>query len=176
MKYQNIREIKTPQFKVRIRVLKENDEAALQELCEQCHEYSMLVTGRMPRAGDAAMILMDLPPDKRAEDKFVYGMFRDKGLIGVLDIVKDYRKAGEWTIGLLMLAPDERGKGLGKQLHAFAKLLVVKNGGTTLRLGVLEENLRAKKFWEFLGYTETETVSRRYENKSHRVLIMKMQL
>lgn len=159
----------------RIRLLKAEDEPALQELCRSCRDYCKMVTGREPRVSDAKRILIDLPSGKTKEDKFVYGIFKADGqLIGVMDIVRDYHDTGEWTIGLLMIRPDQRDKGFGRRMHAFARNLLIKEGGLILRIGVLEENERAWKFWRELGYVEQEFVTRRYEGRDHSVVIMKM--
>lgn len=165
---------KAPNF-CRIRLLKAEDEPALQELCRSCRDYCIMVTGREPRVSDAKRILIDLPPGKTKEDKFVYGIFdMDGQMIGVMDIVRDYHDTGEWTIGLLMIHPEQRGKGFGRRMHAFVRHLIINKGGQILRIGVFKENKRAWKFWRELGYVEQEFVTRHYEGRDHSVVIMKM--
>jgi ribosomal protein S18 acetylase RimI-like enzyme len=176
MKAKKVTEIQTPRH-VKIRPLRAADEAELQKFCETCADYCMMVTGRLPQEGDAHNILYDLPPGKKPEDKIVYGMLKSGlKIIGVLDMVRDYRISGEWTIGLMILRPDERGQGLGRQLFGFAKHRILQENGHSIRLGVLEENYRARLFWHSLGFRETEIVKRRYEGKDHRVVIMKLPL
>ncbi|MDD3965802.1 MAG: GNAT family N-acetyltransferase [Candidatus Neomarinimicrobiota bacterium] len=167
----------SPPNTFRIRVLGPEHEPALRILCKECSDYCTMVTGREPRLNDAGKILNELPPGKSKEDKFVYGLLdREERLVGILDVVRNYHEEGEWTIGLLMIRPEDRGRGEGRRMHAFVKLKVIEQGGRCLRLGVLENNTRAWKFWRELGYKEHDFVTRRYEGKDHSVVIMKLPL
>ncbi len=156
-----------------IRLLSGDDELDVQALCERCSDFSELIEGRPPEKDAGHGILFDLPPNKTMKDKFVFGVYKETGdLAAVIDLVKDYIAPGEWIIGLLMIDPGERGKGLGKDLHAFIKAWVLERHGNVLRIGVVEANRRGYKFWCEMGYTETDRVSTTYGNKTHTVIIM----
>lgn len=160
-----------------VRQLSPADEGSIQALCERCWDFSMLIEGRMPEKNAGRDILFDLPPNKELKDKYVLGAYREADrLIAVIELVKDYKVPGEWIIGLMLIDPDERGKGLGNKLHEYIKTMVSQAGGRLLRLGVAEENYRAYKFWSELGYREIDRVNMTYGNKEHTVIVMNLSL
>jgi len=160
-----------------IRLLMPEDEHYVQKLCEECHEFALMMGGRPPRPDDGHKILFDLPPGMHAENKYVYGLFTASGtMIAVLDMVSDYKVKGEWTIGLMMITPAERGKGFGRHLHDLACDIARRHGASVMRLGVMKENHAARRFWRGLGYQEMEIVRRRYDKLEHTVIIKKRNL
>jgi len=160
-----------------IRLLSDEDEPELQDLCERCTDYSELIEGRPPEKDAGRCILFDLPPDKLPEDKFVFGVYKKCGdLIAVIDLVRDYKKPGEWTIGLLMIDPPERGRGLGRNLHDFVKALVLEHSGVVLRIGVIEANRDGYRFWREMGYKETGRAKRIFGEKEQTVIVMNLSL
>jgi len=103
----------------------------VEELCNKCSDYFILSGGALPTKDDVSALFTDLPPNKSLEDKFLLGIYRYNNLIGIIDIVRDYPIISEWTIGLLLLEPKERGRGLGTVIHEalvkWAKSLGAKN-------------------------------------------------
>ncbi|KPU43472.1 acetyltransferase (GNAT) family protein [Oxobacter pfennigii] len=160
-------------YEYNIRLLSGDDEIDVQALCERCSDFSELIEGRPPEKDAGYSILFDLPPDKELKDKYVFGVYKENGvLIAVIEIVKDYKSIGEWIIGLLMIDPNERGNGLGRKLHDLIKAWVSEEHGKALRIGVVEENHRGYKFWCEMGYVEADRVKRTYGNKEHTVIVM----
>lgn len=164
-------------FEYNIRLLSGDDEIDVQALCERCSDFSELVEGRPPEKDAGHSILFDLPPDKELKDKYAFGVYKECGLlIAVVEMIKDYKVTGEWIIGLLMLDPSERGKGLGRKLHDQIKAWVSEENGRALRIGVVEENHKGHQFWCEMGYVEVERVKRTYGNKEHTVIVMNLLL
>ncbi len=157
-----------------IRLLTEDDEADIQDLCERCSDFSELVEGRTPEKGAGHNILFDLPPGKEMKDKYVLGVYKENIMVAVIDIVKDYVLHGEWIIGLLMIDPGERGKGLGRKLHALIKARIMEERGKLLRIGVVEENHRGYNFWREMGYVEANRQKNTYGTKEHTVIVMNL--
>lgn len=158
-----------------IRLLSGDDEADVQDLCERCSDFSELIEGRQPEKDAGHNILFDLPPGKELKDRYVFGVYKENNvLIAVIHIVKDYKAAGEWIIGLMMLDPSERGNGLGRKLHELIKSWVSEEKGRTLIIGVVEENYRGYKFWREMGYVEVGRVKQTYGNKEHTVIVMNL--
>ena len=163
------------QHEYNIRLLSGDDEIDVQALCERCSDFSELIEGRPPEKDAGKSILFDLPPGKELKDKYVFGVYKENDiLIAVIDIIKDYKIAGEWMIGLLMIDPSERGNSLGRKLHDLIKNWVLEEHGKSLRIGVVEENYRGYKFWCQMGYVEVDRVKNAYGNKEHTVIIMKL--
>ncbi|MNY20851.1 putative acetyltransferase [compost metagenome] len=133
------------------------DAPRLQPLLEACEDYFLMITGEGAGPQEAESELASLPPGKTLDEKFFIGLQKPEGnLVGVLDVVKDYPEPGIWYLGLLLLHPRERAKGLGASLHAQLCENLREHGGRAIRLGVLEQNEKALRFWERMGYRELE--------------------
>ena len=157
-----------------IRLLGARNEAELQDLCERCHEFALLTEGQLPGPKAGFDILNDLPPGKEMEDKRVLGVYDEGLLAAVVEMVKDYKTVGEWIIGLLLIDPEKRGNGLGSAIHDYIIEYVSQNGGSLLRIGVIEENIRGMNFWGKMGYSEVERKVQSFGIKEHTVIVMNL--
>ena len=156
-----------------IKELSAEDGDSLQKLCERCVDYYEIVEGRLPPKSAGYEILNDLPPNKEMKDKFVLGAYDNSNLIAVIDIIRDYKKEKEWTIGLMMIDPFFRGKGLGFKLHNFLIEWVSDYQVESFRIGVVDENGNALNIWQRLGYQEIDRVTMKLGNKDKVVIVMK---
>lgn len=156
-----------------IRKLSIEDSSELQCLCERCSDFYTLVEGGPPEKNEGRNILTELPPGKELKDKFVFGVYNDKCcMIAVIDLVRGYKAENEWMLGLFMIDPCEREKGLGKRLHEFIKEWVSSCQGCKVRIGVARDNENAFRFWSGLGYIEIERVNLKLGNKENTVIVM----
>lgn len=131
------------------------DAADLQDLFERCTDFHELSEGAPTRPTAGAEELAALPPGKDLLDKFPFGVYAAPGrMVGYLELMRDYPAASEWWIGLLMLDPAVRRGGLGGRIYSAAAEWVGAQGGTVIRLGVLEQNPGAVRFWERQGFRE----------------------
>ena len=146
------------------------------ELCEKCSDYYILSGGVFPSKEEINDIFTDLPPNKNLEDKFLLGVYKFEELIGMVDIIKDFPTIGEWTLGLMLIEPGERGSGLGKIIHKELIKWAKGLGAKTFRIGVIEDNHKAFKFWSNLGYIKIKEVKMDFKSKAHVVNIMSYKL
>jgi GNAT superfamily N-acetyltransferase len=150
------------------------DLPALQALLERCADYIELVSGSPPSSNEAEMLVASLPPGKTLDDKYLLGFFDQAGeLAGILDTVKDYPGENTWWLGLQLLAPVNRGMGLGSQLYQAYENWVLAQGAKQIQLGVLEANPKAYAFWERLGFELVERRPSRDGALQHQVLVMR---
>jgi ribosomal protein S18 acetylase RimI-like enzyme len=106
--------------------------------------------------GSGSGILSACPPSKDIHrDKFVFGLYDEHILIGLLDIIRDYPEAGVWTIGYLLIHPKYRSQGLGSK---FIKDLEISLKPSKLRCIVQEQNVRALGFWKSNGFLITSQI------------------
>jgi GNAT superfamily N-acetyltransferase len=155
-----------------LKLLNLDDAPALQDLLERCADFSQLVEGEPPSAHAAQDMLTDLPPGKSLADKFLFGIFREDILVGVLDAVRDYPQNGVWWLGLLLLDPAQRGRGAGVQaLNVFAGL-ASKQGAQALMLGVVEENQSGLRFWRRMGFEVMEKRPPRLFGRKEQVVLV----
>ncbi len=70
---------------------------------------------------------------------------------GLLDLALDWPEPGEVTLALLVLAHQERGRGLGREVVGDLIALLRNSGYRTLRLGVAPGEEAAARFWSSVG-------------------------
>lgn len=160
-----------------IRKLNNNDESILQNLCDRCADFYIMSEGKPPKKSTARNNLESLPPNKDYSDKIVWGIFKNEDqLIAVIDIVKDFPNEKEYIIGLMMIDPVERGKGIGSKLHDWLKEWCLELGVNKLRIGVITDNNRGYNFWTKLGYKEVKRVKQKLDYKENIVIVMNFSL
>lgn len=151
-----------------------SDAAQIQALLERSADYSELVTGAPPGPSDGLSLLQDCPEGKTTDDKMVIGLFTDQDtLIGVLDAIRDYPNPRVWWLGLLLIAPDCRGKGLGQDAYRAFERWAGQQGARRIRVGVIEANQRAYRFWARMGFEPIERrPPRLFGNLAQVVIVM----
>lgn len=142
-------------------------------LFDRLTSYSIAVDGIARRARAASDFIHSIPPGKGREHKHAFLIESDDEQIGLLDIIEDYPVAGVTFIGLLAIAEDRHGTGLGRAAYfkaeAFARDTLKAH---TLRLGVVSSN-PVSGFWRKMGFAPVSEV-RSYEGeaKSSAVILM----
>lgn len=157
-----------------VRKLESEHLQSLQHLCERCADFVDLVEGTEVSPGAAEELFQDMPPGKSLSDKFLFGIFEREGeIVGVLEGMRHYPDESTWWIGLLMLAPEVRSRGLGRKVVDGFHDYVCSEGGMCIMLGVVEENLAAYKFWQQQGFTLVrQTEPRTFGKKVQSVYVM----
>jgi len=165
----------TPQC--RARYLRLGDGPIVQALLEKCTDYFELVTGLPPGPAEAQTLFTDLPPDKTYADKILIGLFdQAETLSGVLDAIRDYPEPGVWHIGLLLIDPDHRDHGWGAEIYRAFEDWSRGQGAQAIRLGVFEQNEKAQRFWQRMGFTEIERTCRHFGALDGILIVMRRSL
>lgn len=132
------------------------DRDAVAALWVACEDYAMLVSGEPPRRAEGEGFLAAAPPDRALVTMLKLGLFRADGrLAGIADVARDYPEPGTWHVGLVLVHPASRGRGLGRALVQRIEDAAADARAARLRLLVLEENERALDFWRGLGFAAT---------------------
>jgi len=161
-----------------VHCLMREDVKTLQTLYEKCLDYMLLVDGHPASKNAAEEEFQNMPPGKSADDRFMFGIVDSlKELVGVLDVIRWYPDEETWWIGLLLLAPDIRSQGIGKQVLEGLIKYVKASGGKAIMLGVVEENERAYQFWSKMGFESIQKMEpKQFGNKTHAVCVMRRKL
>jgi len=136
-----------------VRLMGQNDEAQIQALFESDPDYFRLVQGAPPGPAEAKDLLNELPAGKESRDKFVYAFVdRDGVAAALIDLLRSYPDDETWYLGLIFVAPTQRGIRLGTRVLDAICAHVRQQGGRALRLGVDHRNVRARALYERTGF------------------------
>ena len=154
------------------------DIAAIQEVYDKCLDYMLLVDGHAADPNAVVEEFQAVPPGKTNDDKLVFGITESqKGIVGLLDILRWYPDNTTWWIDTLLFIPESRSKSLGEKVIEGFVDYVRASGAQGIMLGVVEENVRAYRFWSKMGFEFVrETEPRQFGNKMQRLKIMRRNL
>ena len=131
-----------------VRTAEGRDVAPLQALFDEDPEY-FEINGR---AFPVEEIRDALPPGRAREDKFLFVLDRGGRPEGLIDIIRGYPEPDVWHLGFIFLSKAVRGGGAGRRcLHALYDW-VRAQGGTAIRLGVVEPNVKARHLYATEGF------------------------
>lgn len=138
------------------RELRRDELPALQAFFEANPEYFQTINGRPARPDEAGQEFDDLPPPHLGFGRrWVLGLFDPRGeLLGLAIVLADFTVAGVWHIALFMLGSDLHGRGLGRRAYAALEGWMACQGAHWLRLGVVQGNAKAERFWQRQGYQQ----------------------
>ncbi|WP_163506989.1 GNAT family N-acetyltransferase [Fodinicola acaciae] len=143
---------------------------AVQDVIAASEDFAMLVDGFPPPPDEAEQLLAKIPPGSHPEDKAVMLVRLGSANIGVLDVVRDWPQRRTWMIGLLVLVPAARGRGVGGRVVATVDRWAIESGAKKLRVAVAPANVRGLRFWRRQGFSPVE-VSRSGPHRLERPVI-----
>ena len=141
----------------RVRELAERDLDDLQALLERCADFFELQGEPLPTATAARDEWVSVPDGTPLDHKHVVGLYAPD-LAGIVELVRDWPRAGTWNIGLLLLEPAARRRRAGTQLVAAVDAWAAGAGAATLRISVVPANEPAMAFWRGLGFRPVPAV------------------
>jgi GNAT superfamily N-acetyltransferase len=134
-----------------------DDIPALQGFFDCNPEYFVTVTGLPPKPSEAQDEIHDTPPEGMSYTRvWVIGFVDGEGaLVAMASVVSDLLAPAVWHIGLLIVASALHGSGVAPSLYGHLEGWIRDSGARWLRLGVVQGNARAERFWERSGFRET---------------------
>lgn len=153
--------------------LTRQDNDCLQALFVACTDFFLLTEGMPPSSTAAHDEFTDAPDGKSPDDLHFFGLgdAQDR-LVGVITTAQCYPDDKTWWLGLMLLAPDQRGLGLGSAFyHAFEAWLISQKV-TYVALSAIASNTHGRAFWHHLGFEEIRQTSPcPYGQKTHTVYV-----
>lgn len=128
---------------------------AVEALYARAADYWILADRRAPDRQKACDFFTDTPPGCDPMLSHRLGVFVDGGLMGVAELSFGFPAPGDANLGLQILAPEARGRGLGRGLLAEVEARARAAGAEVLYLAVLADNPRGWAFWAREGFRDT---------------------
>jgi GNAT superfamily N-acetyltransferase len=154
------------------RLLSPEDLDDLQTLLDRAGDYFEVATGKMPASDEARRAFVAGPSGKAVNDKRIIGIFnQEKQLVGVLDAITDWPTDRVWTMGILLLDPAVRGRGLGAATLLAYEAWARGQGATGFRTAVVSHHTPGLRFLERAGY-ERETSLPDYDAGGRRASVI----
>ncbi|MFS4110116.1 GNAT family N-acetyltransferase [Streptomyces sp. PD-S100-1] len=149
--------IDVPGERVVVRAPGERDEGPLLTLFEECEDWFVAATGLPSGPGDVQSLFYSLPEGVDPDAKSLWVVERDGVVTGLVDVVRDHPEPGSVAVGLFLLAPWARGRGLGR---AVAEALLARAQGVTRVTATVPSGWRpGERFAERLGFTLEEATA-----------------
>ena len=135
---------------------KQEEMADLQRVLQGAPRYSTLLTGGPPGPSESQSVFTILPEGKSYDDKFVLGIDVGGRMVGCIDVIRGHPDACTAHVGLLLIAEEFEGRGIGRAAYQQLEALVLSwNTCSRMRLGVVQSNSRALHFWSKLGFVRS---------------------
>lgn len=96
-----------------------------------------------------------LPPGKDYNDKYYLGFYDREKLIAVMDLILHYPNQTTAFIGFFMTDVSVQNQGVGTRIIDDLCLSLKNLGFTHIRLGWMQKNPQAERFWHKNLFTET---------------------
>jgi GNAT superfamily N-acetyltransferase len=145
-------------FRIR-RLDREADRALVSDLFARAADHVRLESGLAPSAATVTAFFDGCPPNRTPEDKILLGLqFQGRPLQGVLEILRGHPEPGDWYLGLLLLDPSARGRGIGRRVIDWLAASASHRGARRFLVCVLEENRKGRAFWAREGFVERRAI------------------
>lgn len=151
----------SPLSELRVLELRAGAEPLLQRFFEENPMYFESVNGEPPQPNEAhEEIRGALPAGWPYTKKWVIGYADAQGsLVAMANFVSDLLAPGVWHIGTFIVATSRHGNGDAQVLYRTLESWAHRHGAQWLRLGVVQGNVRAERFWERQGFVQTRVRS-----------------
>ena len=140
-------------------------------LYRRSEDYFILGEGTIPDSCDE--LLYDLPPNVKLDQKVIVGAFQEDQLVGLVDCLLSFPEQDTSMIGLLLVDSGCRGMGIGANLFQHVVDLSKEKRMKRIRIGVMESNQGALKFWSRMGFVHVDTKGPvTYGERTHMIHVM----
>lgn len=149
------------------------DFALTRGLHDRAADYLMLEHGRGVENAMVTDFFTAAPPGIDPATTLRLGLFTGETLAAIGELSFGYPDKSDAYIGLLLVAADQRGRGIGLQLLRHIESEARARAARRLLLAVLQDNPRGHAFWTRTGFTETpHRVTRQAGTRTHVLIRM----
>jgi GNAT superfamily N-acetyltransferase len=147
----------SPSPELQVLELGPGSEPLLQRFFEENPLYFESVYGQPPQPTDAYEEIHGTPPTGWQYTRmWVIGYATAHGsLVAMANVVADLVAPSVWHIGTFIVATSRHGGGDAQVIYRSLESWAQSRGAQWLRLGVVQGNARAERFWERQGFVQT---------------------
>ena len=99
-----------------------------------------------------------LPPGKDENDKYYIGVYDDRKLIAILDLISGFPDEETAYIGFFMVDADKQKQGIGTNIITGVNEALKNENYKGIELAWVQGNPQAEAFWHKNGFVETGNV------------------
>lgn len=143
------------------------------DLAERAADYVTLEIGRAPDIDFVNDFFDAVPPGLTKADLSPFAVMQEQAMLGMVCIAQGYEYPDDWWIGLLLLDPAFRERGVGRIVLQLIQHKARKAGMSLLKLAVLEANPRALQFWAREGFVQHRYAPATPESDGHNRWVLK---
>lgn len=136
--------------------LREEAVPDLQRFFEENPEYFLAVNGEPARPAEARDEVDTLPPAGMPYDnRWVLRILdAQDAMAGYAGLLSNFLAPGVWHVGTFIVATRLHGSGAATRMYRALEGWMQGQGAQWIRLGVVEGNARAERFWEKVGFVD----------------------
>lgn len=153
----------------------EHSEDAL-DLATRAADYAVLEVGHAPDDTYIHDFFTACPPDLGPECLLHFSVMQRTAMTGMIGIARGYEYPDDWWVGLMLLDPAYRGRGIGRTVVTQIKAHAREAGTNMLKLAVLAANPRALKFWRREGFVHHRNAPALPGSDGHDRVVLKFEL
>ncbi|MEP2640000.1 GNAT family N-acetyltransferase [Roseobacter sp.] len=146
------------------------------DLAERAADYVTLEVGHAPNMDFIDGFFTAAPPGLGTDDLLHFAVMDGPAFIGIICIAEGYELAKDWWIGLVLMDPAYRERGIGHKVINSIKNRARTAGIEALKLSVLEVNTRATLFWTREGFVPHRYAPATPDSDGHNRWVLKHDL
>lgn len=161
-----------------VKQLNAEDVEVFQRLYDRCTDFALLTNGVAFSPTSAREEFEIVPKGKTTQDVYIFGIFDAHDILsGVISSLRHYPDNQTWWVGLMILDPEHRSRGLGTNFYRGFEYWVSMQHVTQVSLCVIEANKLGLKFWQKMGFEiSRKTPPRQYGIKTHELYVLSRNL
>lgn len=133
--------------------LEPEDEPGILELFAACDDWFEAVTGGPSGPGDVQSLFYALPEGASFEDKRLFTIRDGDKIVGLIDAVLGFPHRTAAAVGLFLVAPSHRGRGLGTAVANVLLAEARESGLDTVTASAHDAWPPGREFLRALGFT-----------------------
>lgn len=146
------------------------------DLAQRAADYVTLEVGHAPNMDFIDGFFTAVPPGLSQDALMTFGVMEEQAMAGMICIAEGYEFPTDWWIGLMLLDPAFRRRGIGRAVLRLVKRKARRARMAMLKLSVLEANPRAMHFWIREGFVPHRHAPATPESDGHDRWVLKYHL